>query len=1203
MKTLAKSKPVVKDKFKINILVILVILSQVIKMHAQTDAVRFERISIEQGLSQTTVYCIFQDSRGFMWFGTRDGLNKYDGYGFTVYKHAPENRNSLSNNNVRAIYEDSSGALWIGTEAGLNKFNREKETFSHYVTDPNDPNSLSHNRIRTILADQSGVLWIGTYGGGLNRLVPPAPSSSASDSKGPPRFVRYQHDPNDPASLSHNKIYTMCEDRAGALWIGTIGGGLSRMSQDDREKGTFTHYQHDRNNPASLSYNDVNTIYEDQSGVLWVGTRGGGLDMLIPSSLERENVTFAHYRHDPVNASSLSHNNVNVIYEDQSGVLWIGTYGSGLNRLIPSDSEGPAGFIHYKNHPNDPNSLSHNLIRSIYEDRSGVLWVGTSEGGLSKFDRTNRKFTHYQSEANNPNSLSTNSVSSFYEDQSGALWIGTYGGGLNKVVFSDNEGSPPTFTQYKHDPNDPNSLSNNVVNSIYEDRAGMIWLGTIAAGLNKLDRSKDTFTHYKHDPNNPNSLSNNRVMSIYEYPDETGRVLWLGTYGGLNRFDRANNSFTSYKHDPNNPTSLSHNNINVIYENKSGELWIGTRGGGLSRMRRDDRENNKFTRYMHEMNDPNSLSHNEISVIYESAAAPGVLWIGTQGGLNSLDQAKETFMHYTAKEGLPNDAILGILEDNQGHLWLSTYKGLSKFDPQTETFKNYDIHDGLQSDEFNGGAYHKSRISGKMFFGGINGFNAFYPEKIIDDPNEPPIVVTDFQIFNESVKINNRSLYPENKKGGPDEPQVVITDFQIFSESIKINNGQSGVHPNTGRRRAYALEKHITETAEIVLSYKESVFSFEFAALYYSRPEKKQYAYKMEGFDEDWVNSGTRRFVTYTNLDPGEYIFRVKGSNRDGVWNGKGAEIKITITPPFWQTWWFRIAAGASVLALAFGWYGRRIRNIETQKKKLEVQVAEKTREIRETQAQLVQSEKMAALGKLTAGIAHEINTPVGALKSTMDTMSRCGAKIDQILENSDTLAELKNNSDYQKSLKILKENRQVASSASERIMKVVTSLKNFTRLDEAEFEKVNIHEGLDSTLTLIQHEMKDRVRLEKNYGDISEIRCYPAELNQIFMTLLRNAAQAIEKKGTITIKTSSDENNVYVKISDTGKGMPSEKIKTLFELGFTTKDSRVGMGMGLISAYNIIQNHKGELKVESELGKGTKFMITLPVNQRDANV
>jgi len=1190
MKILAKSKPVVKGKFKIIISVILVILSQVIKMNAQTDAAKFERISIEQGLSQTTVYCIFQDTRGFMWFGTRDGLNKYDGYDFTVYKHTPGDPNSLSNNSVRAIYEDSSGALWIGTDAGLNKFKREKETFSHYLTDPNDPSSLSHNRIRTILADQSGILWIGTMGGGLNKLV------LSDNAESHATFIHYRHDPNNSASLSHNKIYTMCEDRAGALWIGTIGGGLSRMSQGDREKGIFTHYQHDLDNPASLSHNNVNTIFEDQSGVLWIGTRGGGLDMLIPSSLQSENVTFAHYRNDPVNASSLSHNNVNVIYEDQSGVLWIGTYGGGLNRLVPSVNEGsPPTFIHYKNHPNDPNSLSHNLVRSIYEDRTGVLWVGTSEGGLSKFDRTNRKFTHYQSEANNPNSLSTNSVSSFYEDQSGALWVGTYGNGLNKVVFSDNEGSPPTFTHYKHDPNDPNSLSNNVVNSIYEDRAGMIWFGTIAGGLNKLDRGKGVFTHYKHDPNNPNSLSNNRVMSIHEDPDETGWVLWLGTFGGLNRFDRANNSFTSYKHDPNNPTSLTHNNINVLYEDRAGDLWIGTRGGGLNQF---DRENNKFTRYMHETNDPNSLSHNEINVIYESAAAPGVLWLGTQGGLNSLDQARETFIHYTAKEGLPNEAILGILEDNQGHLWLSTYKGLSRFDPKTKTFKNYDIHDGLQSNEFNGGAYHKSRISGKMFFGGINGFNAFYPEKIIDDPNEPPIVVTDFQIFNESVKINNRPLYPENKKGGSDEPQVVITDFQIFSESVKINKGhQSGVHSNTGRRRTYAIEKHITETTEIVLSYKESVFSFEFAALYYSRPEKKQYAYKMEGFDEVWVNSGTRRFATYTNLDPGEYVFRVKGSNRDGVWNEKGAEIKITITPPFWQTWWFRILVGVSILGIVFVGYKRRIRNIETQKKKLEVQVAEKTREIRETQAQLVQSEKMAALGKLTAGIAHEINTPVGVVKSTMDTLTRCGEKIDEILKKSNTLKDLKENSDYQKALEILKNNRRTASSATDRILKMVTSLKNFVQLDEAELKKLDIHEGLDSILTLIQPEFKDGTSVIKDYGELPQIYGYPAEINQVLMTILRNASQAVEGAGTITINTFADENCVHVKIADAGKGIPSERVETLFDLNFTTNGSRVGMGMGLFNAYNTIQKHNGEIKVESEVGKGSTFTIILPTH------
>ena len=490
MKISKESRHITKDGLKVIFLIVLISLIQAASLLAQTNDIKFEHISLEQGLSQTTVYCIFQDTKGFMWFGTRDGLNKYDGYGFTVYKHEPENPNSISNNTIRAIYEDQSGALWIGTEGSLNKFNRQKEEFIHYKNDPNDPNSLSHNRIRTILADQSGTLWIGTNGGGLNKLVP----SDKEDAL--PTFVRFLHDPNNPASLSHNNVYKMLEDQSGMLWIGTTGGGLSRMTRDDAGKVLFTHYRHDPNNPASLSNDNINSIFEDQSGVLWIGTRGGGLDRLVSPILsssknykEGSSPTFIHYRHDPNNSNSLAGNNVDVIYEDQSGILWIGTYGAGLNKLIPSDKEGvPSTFIHYKHDPTESNSLSHNVIRSIYEDQSGVLWIGTSEGGLNKFDRKKRKFTHYKREANNPNSLSTNSVSSFYEDHNGELWIGTYGGGLNKLIPSDKEGSAPTFIHYNHDPNNPNSLSDNVVISIYEDQMGVIWIGTIGGGLSRMTR-------------------------------------------------------------------------------------------------------------------------------------------------------------------------------------------------------------------------------------------------------------------------------------------------------------------------------------------------------------------------------------------------------------------------------------------------------------------------------------------------------------------------------------------------------------------------------------------------------------------------------------------------------------------------------------------------------------------------------------------
>ncbi|HEY9725779.1 MAG TPA: histidine kinase dimerization/phosphoacceptor domain -containing protein, partial [Chroococcales cyanobacterium] len=402
------------------------------------------------------------------------------------------------------------------------------------------------------------------------------------------------------------------------------------------------------------------------------------------------------------------------------------------------------------------------------------------------------------------------------------------------------------FTHYTHEPNNLNSLSSDKIWSLYEDQFGLLWIGTGGGGLNKFDRETGKFTHYTHNSNNPNSLSDDNVWSIYE--DQSG-TLWVGTFnGGFNKFARKTEKFTHYTYDPSNPNSLSDNNVFSIYEDQSSALWIGTINGGLNKF---ERKTEEFTQYKHNSNNPNTLSYDRVLSMLEYPA--GTLWIGTYGGgLDKFDIATETFTHYTEKDGLPNNSVVGILADDEGNLWLSSGKGLSKFNPKTEKFRNYDVSDGLQGNEFDGvKAYFKSK-TGEMFFGGLNGFNAFYPEQVKDNPHIPPIVITDLKIFDKSVK----------------------------------------------------LDTAISEAKETKLSYKDNFFGFEFAALDYTNPQKNQYAYKLEGFDKDWIYSGSRRYATYTNLDGGTYTFRVKGSNNDGVWNEEGTSLKIIITPPLWKTWW-----------------------------------------------------------------------------------------------------------------------------------------------------------------------------------------------------------------------------------------------------------------------------------------------------------
>jgi serine phosphatase RsbU (regulator of sigma subunit)/ligand-binding sensor domain-containing protein len=837
---------------KILFLINLAILYLAPRLLAQSHDLEFERISLEQGLSQSVVTCILQDSKGFLWFGTMDGLNKYDGYGFTVYKHDAQDVNSLTENGIMAIYEDRSGMLWIGTRDGLNRFDRLAERFTRFLHDPANPNSLSHNSITAICEDRTNSesrLWIGTSGGGLELF----------DRKSE-RFIHYRRDAANPnssagATLSSNQVRAIHVDQSGVIWVGT-SDGLNKLVLDKSDgyaqpSVQFTHFKHDANDPQSLSQNLITSIYEDRAGNLWLTTFGGGLSLL--SRGDRASGRFKRYVHEAANQNSLHHNTARSIFEDQSGMLWIGTSG-GLDQFDPAR----ASFKHYQNDPANPYSLSNNDVWSVYEDKTGTLWVGTYGGGLNKFSRAKEKFAHVKNDPANPKSLGHNMVMSICESRQGrdgTLWVGTGGGGLYQY-----DGRQEKFIRYRHDSRNPFSLSNDGVAAIWEDKSGTLWIGT-GEGLNRFDREEQSFIRYQHDAKNPHSLSDKGVSVIYE--DRAG-TLWVGTgAGGLNRFNRASGNFIRYQHDPEKATSLSDNTIVSIFEDSSNDLWIGT-ARGLNKL---ERTSGRFIRYQHDSANPKSLSNNRVFSIHADFHDSGVLWIGTWGGgLDKFDKTTGTFTHFTERDGLPNGVIYGILGDDDGNLWLSTNNGLSKFNPSTKTFRNYDVDDGLQSNEFNQGAYFKSK-SGEMFFGGINGFNRFHPRRVIDNPHVPPIVLTAFSKFDKLAK----------------------------------------------------LDTCITEIKRLKLSYRDNFFSFVFAALDYTNPAKNQYAYKLEGFDEDWIYCGIRRYASYTNLDGGEYAFRVKGANSDGVWNEQGIAIKIIVTPPFWKTWWF---VSLSALLLAFLGYG-----------------------------------------------------------------------------------------------------------------------------------------------------------------------------------------------------------------------------------------------------------------------------------------
>jgi PAS domain S-box-containing protein len=829
-------------------------------VNSQSDILQFENISTEQGLSQGTVTAILQDRQGFMWFGTEGGLNKYDGYQFSIYEHDPDNPQSLSSNVISSIYEDRDGTLWVGTIAGLDRLDRKTNTFVHYLRDLTGSDITSERSVLTINQDRSGALWVGTDGGGL--LVLNLKNN---------QFTVYKHDPDDPKTLINSTIHSIYEDRDGMLWIGTEQG-LDRL---DSTTGEITHSNQNSILVRSLIDNPVYAIGEDSQGMMWLGTKNGLFQW------NRAQNQINQYLHQPSILNSLSDNSIRCIFRDTQGTLWIGTR-SGLDQF----NESQKRFVHYKHNPNDSQSLINDSIRSIYEDQSGVMWIGTAGGGLSKYARASHKFNLYKNNPDLSNSLSDNNIWSVYEDRNGMLWVGTFSAGLNKL----NRGSG-TVTVYKNNPQESNSLSNNDIRAILEDQHSNLWIGTEHGGLERFDPRTETFFHYQHNPNDPGSLSSDSVFSIYE--DHQGG-LWIGTQGGgLNLMDQATGTFTHYQYDANDPFSLSNNDIRTIYEDSMDILWIGTLGG----VNLFDKHTNRFTTYRNDPGNPLSLSSDLVLSIFEDSE--GIVWIGTiGGGLDRFDRMTQSFTHYTEKNGLPDDTVYGILAGSDGTLWLSTNKGISKFDPRREIFRNYDTNDGLQDNQFNPGAFFQGR-DGEMFFGGTQGLNAFFPEQVKDNPIPPPLVITAFKKFNQTVQTD----LPSN-------------------ESIQ-------------------------------LSYRDSFISFEFAALDFNAPDKNQYAYKLDGFDKDWVQAGSRRYASYTNLPGGDYVFRVKGSNNDGVWNETGIAVPISVTPPFWQTWWFAtigVVLLTGVISLGFQ---QRVRAVKENARKLESLVEQRTSELSDANNQL----------------------------------------------------------------------------------------------------------------------------------------------------------------------------------------------------------------------------------------------------------
>lgn len=1080
---------------------VLYILNFIQVQNGYAQDLKFQHLTIDDGLSQNAVFSILQDSQGFMWFGTKDGLNRYDGRNFITYQHNPFDSTTISDTFVMKLFEDSRGRIWTGSLSGeINVFHRETDFFQRISLLSDTGEKINSTEITDITEGPDGKMWFGTMGDGLLNIFVDENNEISYT------FKQYLNDPANDRSLSSNVISNLLVDENNTLWVGTENG-LNKFHADS-ELFTRTFFETKLPEaPRTLGDYKICSMHLSREGDdFWIGTQSGMV------KFDRYSGNYELYPHQ-YEVHRYGWGSVNRIAEDRMGHFWLGT-AVGLMRFDPSTKQ----YTYYQHDPLNPQSLSHNLISSLLIDNTGILWTGTSGLGINILDFKANRFPTLVRTPDPSSRITGFSIRSILEDNAGDIWLSA------DVLYRWNRetGSLKSFETHSDRPDD---FGNTDAYSIIQSTNGIIWAASMR-GLFRHDPVSKETRLYNHTLEDIDGQLYPEVNAVFEDRDKT---IWIATRNHFSKMlDKEAGTFQHYRYH----SSESSNDTPrpVIHQDGDGNFWLGTADGLL----RFDPRSEVFTAYRNDPTQANSLSNNLVKSILEDPVQPGqYLWIGTSGGLNRFDYRAGTFEHITEEDGLPNEVVYGILADNDNNLWLSTNMGLSRFNPQAETFRNFDVHDGLQSNEFNTGAYFRSK-SGELFFGGIQGLNYFYPDKIQDNPHQPPVVLTGLKIGDTNVTYKT-------------DPDLLL--------------------------------KSVSSTDQINLSYKHDVITFEFASLDYSAPKKNQYAYKLDGYNNDWISSGNLGSATYTNLPNGEYTFRVKGSNNDGIWNEEGLSLAVIISPPWWHTWWAYAFYMVIFLSILYG-----ARRYELNRFNLKNQL----------EIERIQTDTLRNLDQLKshffANISHEFRTPLTLITG----------QIENLMESD---VDRKN-----------KRKLESINLNAERLLTLINQLLDLSKLEagkmELNSEPQNIVSFLKNLLFSFES-LADTKNIALNFSSVRAVIHVDFDadkMEKVFFNLFSNAFKFTEPGGRIDLSIETPAPNIVeIHLEDSGIGIPENRLNHIFDRFYQVDPSNTrkheGTGIGLSLAYELIKLHDGTITVLSKEGIGTEFIIQFACEEGYVNL